>query len=150
VTSIANLITLAERRSKAAQLFMEMSSSAALNCPTANALKIATEQPDLREEIMKAASVAPSGEGLHEIIKSSRMESEVAINALMTAVWRRQSKQGVILRSDQGSQFSSYVTTGNISCRGAQPDSQPELAWSLPMTMLLPQSHCNFSFFIVT
>ncbi len=45
------------------------------------------------------------------------MESEVAINALMTAVWRRQSKQGVILRSDQGSQFSSYVTTGNISCR---------------------------------
>src|SRR6188474_1631201 len=38
----------------------------------------------------------------------SRMESELAINALMMAVWRRQPKQAVIVHSDQGSQFSSY------------------------------------------
>jgi putative transposase len=37
-----------------------------------------------------------------------RMESELAINALMMAVWRRQPKQAVIVHSDQGSQFSSY------------------------------------------
>src|SRR6185503_20311993 len=37
----------------------------------------------------------------------SRMESELAINALMMAVWRRQPKQAVIVHSDQGSQFSS-------------------------------------------
>jgi putative transposase len=37
-----------------------------------------------------------------------RMESELAINALMMAVWRRQPKQEVIVHSDQGSQFSSY------------------------------------------
>ena len=37
-----------------------------------------------------------------------RMESELAINALVMAVWRRQPKQEVIVHSDQGSQFSSY------------------------------------------
>ena len=37
-----------------------------------------------------------------------RMESELAIHALMMAVWRRQPKQAVIVHSDQGSQFSSY------------------------------------------
>lgn len=37
-----------------------------------------------------------------------RMESELAINALLMAVWRRQPKQEVIVHSDQGSQFSSY------------------------------------------
>jgi len=36
------------------------------------------------------------------------MESELAINALLMAVWRRQPKQEVIVYSDQGSQFSSY------------------------------------------
>jgi putative transposase len=37
-----------------------------------------------------------------------RMESELAINALMMAVWRGQPKQTVIVHSDQGSQFSSH------------------------------------------
>jgi len=37
-----------------------------------------------------------------------RMESELAINALLMAVWRRQPKKAVIIHSDQGSQFGSY------------------------------------------
>ena len=37
-----------------------------------------------------------------------RMESELAINALLMAVWRRQPAQQVITHSDQGSQFNSY------------------------------------------
>ena len=37
-----------------------------------------------------------------------RIESELAINALLMAVWRRQPKQQVIIHSDQGSQFSCY------------------------------------------
>ncbi len=38
----------------------------------------------------------------------SRMDRELAINALLMAVWRRQPKQEVIVHSDQGSQFSSH------------------------------------------
>ncbi len=38
----------------------------------------------------------------------SRMDSELAINALLMAVWRRQPKNEVIVHSDQGSQFSSH------------------------------------------
>ncbi len=38
----------------------------------------------------------------------SRMDRELAINALLMAVWRRQPKQTVIVHSDQGSQFSSH------------------------------------------
>ena len=38
----------------------------------------------------------------------SRMDRELAINALLMAVWRRQPKQEVLVHSDQGSQFSSY------------------------------------------
>ena len=37
-----------------------------------------------------------------------RMDRELAINALLMAVWRRQPKQEVIIHSDQGSQFSSH------------------------------------------
>lgn len=39
---------------------------------------------------------------------SSRMDRELALNALLMAVWRRQPKQTVMVHSDQGSQFSSY------------------------------------------
>lgn len=39
---------------------------------------------------------------------SSRMDRELALNALLMAVWRRQPKQTVLVHSDQGSQFSSY------------------------------------------
>ena len=38
----------------------------------------------------------------------SRIDRELAINALLMAVWRRQPKQAVIVHSDQGSQFSSH------------------------------------------
>ena len=37
-----------------------------------------------------------------------RIDRELAINALLMAVWRRQPKAEVIVHSDQGSQFSSY------------------------------------------
>jgi len=37
-----------------------------------------------------------------------RIDHELAINALLMAVWRRQPKQEVIIHSDRGSQFSSY------------------------------------------
>ncbi len=38
----------------------------------------------------------------------SRIDRELAIKALLMAVWRRQPKQEVIVHSDQGSQFSSH------------------------------------------
>ena len=37
-----------------------------------------------------------------------RMDRELALNALLMAVWRRQPDQEVIVHSDQGSQFSSH------------------------------------------
>lgn len=36
-----------------------------------------------------------------------RMSSDLAIDALLMAVWRRKPKQEVMIHSDQGSQFSS-------------------------------------------
>ena len=39
---------------------------------------------------------------------SSRIDRELAMNALVMAVWRRQPKNPVMVHSDQGSQFSSY------------------------------------------
>ena len=49
----------------------------------------------------------------------SRMDRELALNALLMAVWRRQPKQEVIVHSDQGSQFSSrdwqsFLKTHNL------------------------------------
>jgi putative transposase len=38
----------------------------------------------------------------------SRMGTDLALNALLMTVWRRQSKSAVIVHSDQGSQFSSH------------------------------------------
>lgn len=38
----------------------------------------------------------------------SRIDRELAMKALLMAVWRRQPKQPVIIHSDQGSQFSSH------------------------------------------
>jgi len=38
----------------------------------------------------------------------SRMNKELALDALLMAVWRRQPKETVTVHSDQGSQFSSY------------------------------------------
>lgn len=38
----------------------------------------------------------------------SRIDRELAINALLMAVWRRRPEQKVMVHSDQGSQFSSH------------------------------------------
>ncbi len=38
----------------------------------------------------------------------ARMDRELAINALLMAVWRRRPDEEVLVHSDQGSQFSSY------------------------------------------
>ena len=37
-----------------------------------------------------------------------RIDRELAISALLMAVWRRQPKQDVLVHSNQGRQFSSY------------------------------------------
>lgn len=37
-----------------------------------------------------------------------RIDRELALNALLMAVWRRRPQQEVLIHSDQGSQFSSY------------------------------------------
>lgn len=39
---------------------------------------------------------------------NERMTSDLALNALLMAVWRRKPKAEVMVHSDQGSQFSSY------------------------------------------
>ena len=39
---------------------------------------------------------------------SSRIDRELAINALLMAVWRRTPKERVIVHSDQGCQYSSH------------------------------------------
>lgn len=38
----------------------------------------------------------------------ARMDRELALNALLMAVWRRRPQEEVLVHSDQGSQFSSY------------------------------------------
>lgn len=40
--------------------------------------------------------------------RAERMTSDLALNALLMAVWRRKPKSEVMVHSDQGSQFSSY------------------------------------------
>ena len=37
----------------------------------------------------------------------SRMTTDLALQALLSAVWRRKPKQKVMIHSDQGSQFTS-------------------------------------------
>jgi putative transposase len=39
---------------------------------------------------------------------SSRIDKELAMSALLMAVWRRKPVAAVLVHSDQGSQFSSY------------------------------------------
>ncbi len=39
---------------------------------------------------------------------ASRMQTSLALNALLMAVWRRKPKSKVIIHSDQGSQFTSH------------------------------------------
>jgi len=37
-----------------------------------------------------------------------RIDRELALNALLMAIWRRQPEELLMVHSDQGSQFSSY------------------------------------------
>ena len=39
---------------------------------------------------------------------SSRIDSELALNALLMAVWRRRPSEAVMVHSDQGCQYSSH------------------------------------------
>jgi len=49
-----------------------------------------------------------------------RMGRDLALNALLMAVWRRQPKQTVMVHSDQGSQFSSYDWQGFLKAHNLQ------------------------------
>ena len=50
-----------------------------------------------------------------------RMDRDLAINALLMAVWRRQPKSTVMVHSDQGSQFSSYDCETFLKTHNLQP-----------------------------
>lgn len=50
-----------------------------------------------------------------------RMDRELAINALLMAVWRRQPKQSVMVHSDQGSQFSSHDWQSFLKAHNLHP-----------------------------
>jgi putative transposase len=49
------------------------------------------------------------------------MDRELAINALLMAVWRRQPQSTVLVHSDQGSQFSSYDWQAFLKAHNLQP-----------------------------
>ena len=50
-----------------------------------------------------------------------RMDRDLAINALLMAVWRRQPQATVMVHSDQGSQFSSYDWQAFLKEHNLQP-----------------------------
>ena len=50
-----------------------------------------------------------------------RMDRDLAINALLMAVWRRQPQSTVMVHSDQGSQFSSYDWQAFLKTHNLQP-----------------------------
>lgn len=50
-----------------------------------------------------------------------RMDRDLAINALLMAVWRRQPQSTVMVHSDQGSQFSSYDWQAFLKAHNLQP-----------------------------
>lgn len=49
---------------------------------------------------------------------SSRIDRDLAMNALLMAVWRRQPTDEVMVHSDQGSQFSSYDWRDFLAAHG--------------------------------
>lgn len=51
----------------------------------------------------------------------ARIDRELAINALLMAIWRRQPKQEALVHSDQGSQFSSYDWQGFLKAHRLIP-----------------------------
>ena len=48
----------------------------------------------------------------------SRIDAELAINALLMAVWRRNPKAPVIVHSDQGCQYSSHDWQAFLKAHG--------------------------------
>jgi len=65
----------------------------------------------------------------------SRMTTDLALQALLAAVWRRKPKQKVMIHSDQGSQFTGgecYRRGVAIVPRQTQFGRQYEQAWELP------------------
>jgi len=52
---------------------------------------------------------------------SSRMSKDLAIQALLSAVWRRKPKQRVMVHSDQGSQLTSYEWTTFLANHNLEP-----------------------------
>lgn len=50
-----------------------------------------------------------------------RIDSELAINALLMAVWRRNPKAPVIVHSDQGCQYSSHDWQAFLKAYGLVP-----------------------------
>lgn len=51
----------------------------------------------------------------------SRMHTKLALDALMMAVWRRRPAPGVVVHSDQGSQFSSQEWRSFLDAHGLVP-----------------------------
>ena len=50
----------------------------------------------------------------------SRIDSELAINALLMAVWRRNPKEKVIVHSDQGCQYTSHDWQAFLKAHGLE------------------------------
>ena len=51
----------------------------------------------------------------------SRIDSELAINALLMAVWRRNPKEKVVVHSDQGCQYTSYDWQSFLKAHDLEP-----------------------------
>ena len=51
----------------------------------------------------------------------SRMQTDLVLNALLMAVWRRKPKTKVIIHSDQGSQFTSHEWQSFLSAHNLEP-----------------------------
>ncbi len=65
---------------------------------------------------------------------SSRMESELVTQALLSAVWRRKPKSTVLIHSDQGSQFSGYEWQSFLEKHNLKPSmSTKETATIMPL-----------------
>ena len=52
---------------------------------------------------------------------SSRISKDLALQALLSALWRRKPKQRVMVHSDQGSQFTSYEWTTFLANHNLEP-----------------------------
>jgi transposase InsO family protein len=60
-----------------------------------------------------------------------RIDRELALNALLMAVWRRRPANEVMVHSDQGSQFARYDWQ---DFEGTPAGTRHEPTWQLPTT----------------